>query len=86
MGAITALLIGNYLGRRRMMQIVSSYTCYESSVRLTSDSTHQGAIIVCLGTIISVTCMPGKQAGVQFVVSRIVTGVGVGMNTATIPT
>ena len=45
-----------------------------------------GAIIVCLGTIISVTCIAGKNPGAQFVVSRVVTGVGVGMNTATIPT
>ncbi|KAF9068172.1 hypothetical protein BDP27DRAFT_1224731 [Rhodocollybia butyracea] len=45
-----------------------------------------GAIFVILGTIIQITPIPGHKAGYQFVIGRIVTGFGNGLNTATIPT
>ncbi|KAI5957008.1 hypothetical protein KGF54_000627 [Candida jiufengensis] len=44
-----------------------------------------GSIIIIIGTIISVTAIkPYWQTG-QFVIGRVVTGIGNGMNTATIP-
>lgn len=45
-----------------------------------------GAAIMILGTIIQVTAMKGYSATAQFIIGRVVTGVGNGMNTATIPT
>ena len=39
-----------------------------------------------LGVIIQVTCYAGKQPLAQFTIGRIITGVGNGMNTSTIPT
>lgn len=39
-----------------------------------------------LGVIIQVTCVKGHGATAQFIVGRIVTGVGNGINTSTIPT
>lgn len=45
-----------------------------------------GGIIMILGTIIQVTAMPGHGATAQFIIGRIVTGVGNGINTSTIPT
>lgn len=44
-----------------------------------------GAIIMIIGTIISVTAFGPHNGFAQFLVSRVVTGVGNGMNTATIP-
>jgi MFS family permease len=50
-----------------------------------------GAAIMIIGTVISVTAFgPGAPNGnvggfVQFIVGRVITGVGNGMNTATIP-
>ncbi|KIY64148.1 general substrate transporter [Cylindrobasidium torrendii FP15055 ss-10] len=44
-----------------------------------------GAFWVSVGAIIQITAMPGAKAGHQFVIGRIVTGVGNGLNTATIP-
>ncbi|THV03362.1 general substrate transporter [Dendrothele bispora CBS 962.96] len=44
-----------------------------------------GATFVILGTIIQITPMPGHNAGVQFVIGRVVTGFGNGLNTATVP-
>jgi hypothetical protein len=45
-----------------------------------------GAAIMIFGTIIQVTPMKGHHATVQFIMGRTITGVGNGMNTATIPT
>jgi MFS family permease len=45
-----------------------------------------GAFIMILGTIIQVTAFKGHHATAQFIIGRVVTGVGNGMNTATIPT
>ncbi|TGZ79868.1 sugar porter family MFS transporter [Ascodesmis nigricans] len=44
-----------------------------------------GAIIMILGTIIQVTSFKGKWELGQFIIGRIVTGVGNGANTASIP-
>ncbi|KAF8881539.1 general substrate transporter [Mucidula mucida] len=44
-----------------------------------------GGFWVCIGAIIQITAMPGHKAGHQFVIGRIVTGFGNGLNTATIP-
>ena len=45
-----------------------------------------GASIMILGTIIQITPIKGHNAGAQFILGRTITGVGNGMNTATIPT
>jgi MFS family permease len=45
-----------------------------------------GGIIVILGTIIQVTAYPARAPLAQFIIGRIVTGVGNGINTSTIPT
>ncbi|KFY31400.1 hypothetical protein V493_01140 [Pseudogymnoascus sp. VKM F-4281 (FW-2241)] len=45
-----------------------------------------GGLIMILGVIIQVTAMKGHKATAQFIVGRIVTGVGNGINTSTIPT
>ncbi|KIY47779.1 general substrate transporter [Fistulina hepatica ATCC 64428] len=44
-----------------------------------------GACWVIVGTIIQITPIPNHHAGVHFVIGRIVTGLGNGMNTATVP-
>lgn len=44
-----------------------------------------GGIILIIGAVISTTCFKGSWALGQFVVGRVVSGVGNGMNTATIP-
>ncbi|TIB04742.1 hypothetical protein E3P92_03307 [Wallemia ichthyophaga] len=44
-----------------------------------------GALIMVLGTIIQVTCYEGSTPEAQFCVGRVVTGIGNGINTATIP-
>ena len=70
-GALLSFFIGERMGRRKMMLV--------------------GGTIMIIGTIISVTSFgPGDPNGnvggfVQFIISRVVTGVGNGMNTATIP-
>lgn len=88
-GATSSLLLGNKLGRRKMIQM--------------------GSIIMILGVIIQVTAIKGYNAGAQFLIGRIITGVyvfpiptqapvshrsssaadeacrGNGMNTSTIP-
>ncbi|KAK6068723.1 hypothetical protein SCUP515_09426 [Seiridium cupressi] len=45
-----------------------------------------GAFIMILGVIIQVTAQAGATPLAQFIVGRVVTGVGNGINTATIPT
>jgi MFS family permease len=45
-----------------------------------------GAATMILGVIIQVTAMKGHKATAQFIIGRVVTGVGNGMNTSTIPT
>ncbi|KAK7756223.1 hypothetical protein SLS62_001816 [Diatrype stigma] len=45
-----------------------------------------GATIMILGTIIQVTCEFNAMPLAQFIVGRVVTGVGNGINTSTIPT
>ncbi|KIY48062.1 general substrate transporter [Fistulina hepatica ATCC 64428] len=44
-----------------------------------------GACWVIVGTIIQITPIPGHKPGYQFVIGRIVTGFGNGLNTATVP-
>ncbi|KAK7059217.1 sugar transporter-like protein [Paramarasmius palmivorus] len=44
-----------------------------------------GAFFVIIGAIIQITAIPGFKAGHQFVIGRIVTGFGNGLNTATVP-
>lgn len=72
-GALLAFFIGEKLGRRKMMII--------------------GGVIMIIGTVITTASFgpgdpPHGNVGgfVQFIISRVVTGVGNGMNTATIPT
>ncbi|WVQ70810.1 hypothetical protein IAR50_000332 [Cryptococcus sp. DSM 104548] len=70
-GALVAFFIGEAMGRRKMM--------------------FGGAIVMIIGTIISITAFgPGASNGnvggfVQFIIGRVVTGLGNGANTATIP-
>ncbi|EEP81318.1 hypothetical protein UREG_06183 [Uncinocarpus reesii 1704] len=45
-----------------------------------------GAFVMVIGVIIQVTSMPGHEALAQFIIGRVVTGIGNGMNTSTIPT
>lgn len=45
-----------------------------------------GGFIMIVGVVIQVTSFKGHKALVQLVIGRIITGVGNGMNTATIPT
>lgn len=45
-----------------------------------------GATIMIIGTIIQVTCAYNAMPLAQFIVGRVVTGVGNGINTSTIPT
>lgn len=45
-----------------------------------------GAFIMILGVLIQVTSFPGHMPLAQFIVGRVVTGVGNGINTSTIPT
>lgn len=65
-GAIWALLFGDWMGRRWMVI--------------------WGAIVMILGVIIQVTAVEGHVQLAQFIVGRVITGVGNGMNTSTIPT
>ncbi|KAI5481366.1 putative MFS monosaccharide transporter [Pseudohyphozyma bogoriensis] len=44
-----------------------------------------GAVVMIIGVAIQVSSVKGYHAGVQFCVGRVITGVGNGMNTATIP-
>lgn len=72
-GAMGAFIIGERMGRRRMMLL--------------------GGLIMIIGTIITVTAFgPGDSSGkgnvggfVQFIIGRVVTGLGNGANTATVP-
>lgn len=45
-----------------------------------------GGIIMILGATIQVTSFPGHAPLAQFIIGRVVTGVGNGINTSTIPT
>jgi len=45
-----------------------------------------GALVMLVGVIIQVTAMPGTSPLAQFIVGRVVMGVGNGINTSTIPT
>lgn len=45
-----------------------------------------GGVIMILGVIIQVSAIPGHSAEAQFIIGRVVTGVGNGINTSTIPT
>ncbi|GJN92803.1 hypothetical protein Rhopal_005841-T1 [Rhodotorula paludigena] len=45
-----------------------------------------GAIILCIGVLIQVVSFRGHWAGGQFIIGRIVTGLGTGFETSTIPT
>ncbi|GAA5858611.1 hypothetical protein JCM8547_001390 [Rhodosporidiobolus lusitaniae] len=65
-GAIFALMFGDRLGRRKMMNI--------------------GAFVLLVGVLIQVVSFRGHWAGGQFVIGRIVTGLGTGFETSTIPT
>ncbi|BGP58096.1 hypothetical protein JCM8202_006202 [Rhodotorula sphaerocarpa] len=45
-----------------------------------------GAIILTIGVLIQVTAFDNHHAGAQFIIGRIVTGLGTGFETSTIPT
>ena len=45
-----------------------------------------GGATMILGVIIQVTAQPGSTPLAQFIIGRIITGVGNGINTSTIPT
>ncbi len=45
-----------------------------------------GAVVMIVGVIIQVTAMPGEIPLLQFIFGRVITGIGNGMNTSTIPT
>ncbi|KAI1115935.1 general substrate transporter [Nemania sp. NC0429] len=45
-----------------------------------------GGMIMIIGTLIQVTSYPGHSPLAQFIIGRVITGVGNGMNTSTIPT
>ncbi|KAF2715319.1 general substrate transporter [Pleomassaria siparia CBS 279.74] len=45
-----------------------------------------GAFIMIIGTIVQCTAIKGHNATVQFIIGRVITGVGNGINTSTIPT
>ena len=45
-----------------------------------------GALVMIIGVVIQVTAMTGSKPLAQFIVGRVITGVGNGMNTSTIPT
>lgn len=45
-----------------------------------------GATVMIIGVLIQVTAFPGHVPLAQFCVGRVITGVGNGMNTSTIPT
>ena len=45
-----------------------------------------GATIMIIGALVQVTSFKGHNAMAQFIVGRVITGIGNGMNTATIPT
>ncbi|KAI9929749.1 hypothetical protein MW887_001225 [Aspergillus wentii] len=65
-GAIFALIFGDWMGRRWMV------IC--------------GATVMIIGVIIQVTAMPRHIQLLQFIFGRVITGIGNGMNTSTIPT
>ncbi|BGP13476.1 sugar transporter-like protein [Rhodosporidiobolus nylandii] len=44
-----------------------------------------GAVVMMIGVVIQVTAFKGHHAGVQFCIGRVITGIGNGMNTSTIP-
>lgn len=45
-----------------------------------------GATVMILGVIIQVTAYPGHVPLAQFIIGRVITGIGNGINTSTIPT
>ncbi|CAG8977991.1 hypothetical protein HYALB_00001873 [Hymenoscyphus albidus] len=45
-----------------------------------------GGIIMILGVIVQVAAIKGSNATIQFIIGRIITGIGNGINTSTIPT
>ncbi|RYP52105.1 hypothetical protein DL768_002655 [Monosporascus sp. mg162] len=45
-----------------------------------------GSVIMIIGAIIQVTCFKGTNTLAQFIAGRVITGVGNGINTSTIPT
>ncbi|GAA6011496.1 hypothetical protein JCM10207_002639 [Rhodosporidiobolus poonsookiae] len=47
---------------------------------------YTGAIVLMIGVLIQVTAFRGHWAGGQFIIGRIVTGLGTGFETSTIPT
>ncbi len=45
-----------------------------------------GATVMIIGTIVQVTCQTNSNTLAQFIIGRVITGVGNGINTSTIPT
>lgn len=45
-----------------------------------------GGVILCVGVVIQVTSFKNHSAFAQFIIGRIITGIGNGLNTSTIPT
>lgn len=44
-----------------------------------------GSVVMTIGVVIQVTAIKGHWAGGQFIIGRVITGIGNGMNTSTIP-
>ncbi|KAI1265219.1 general substrate transporter [Xylariaceae sp. FL1019] len=74
-GAIFILIVGDQLGRRRAIIM--------GGIELTRELSGQQIMI--LGTLIQITAYPAHAPLAQFIVGRIVTGIGNGINTSTIP-
>ena len=45
-----------------------------------------GGLIMIIGVVIQVAAVPGSGAEAQFIIGRVITGIGNGINTSTIPT
>lgn len=45
-----------------------------------------GGLVMLVGVIIQITCVKGSDPFVQFIVGRVIMGIGNGMNTSTVPT
>lgn len=80
------LAFGDLLGRRKgkmnLDWAVLDLTPFANSFQ----GIIMGGIIMIIGVIIQVTAVSGATPLAQFIVGRVVTGVGNGLNTSTIPT
>jgi MFS family permease len=81
-GAIFALFFGNKIGRRRNILIGGTFVIIGTIIQITSMPGH---VIFLQHTRNVLTPSCSHLAGHQFVIGRIVTGFGNGLNTATVP-